>query len=153
MPDLVHCIYTSVQSRPLGPETIDTLVRHSRESNRANDITGVLLHVGATFFQVLEGPRDQVDKLYQKILVDPRHTHVTRIIYEPIVKRFFADSSMRLATLSPDELAAALEEPRSTESLLAGLDEGRAKRLLRAFSEGRWRRRIEVGSAERQSVA
>ena len=145
MPDLVHCIYTSVATRPLDPEKMDALVRRSRDSNRASRITGVLLRVGETFFQVLEGPREEIDALYGRILEDPRHTRVTRIIYESIARRFFEDTSMSLATLSPEELSAALEEQSGerTETLLAGLDEGRAKRLIRAFSQGRWQGRLE----------
>ena len=145
MSGLVHCIYTSVQTQVLRPAEIEALVKHSRQSNRAHEITGVLLHVGATFFQVLEGPRAAVDELYKKILVDPRHTGVTRIIYESIARRYFGDSSMSLSTLTPQELASVLEEKdvARMEGLLAGLDEGRAKRLLRAFSEGRWRARLE----------
>lgn len=43
--------------------------------------------------------------------------------------------------MSPDELAEVLDshDPREVEALLSGLDEGRAKKLLRAFSDGRWR--------------
>ena len=72
--------------------------------------------------------------------------HITRIISEPISRRYFADSSMSLATLSPAELAEVLDHPTSggVEHLLSGLDEGRAKRLLRAFSDGRWRNQIHL---------
>ncbi len=141
MSALVHCIYTSVQSYPLSGPELDRLILHSRACNRRDGITGILLHVKDTFFQILEGPEDAVEALYAKILLDPRHTKVTRIIYEPIPRRFFGDISMTLATLSPAELATMLEEdsPERRAELLHGLDEGRAKRLLRAFTDGRWR--------------
>ncbi len=134
---------------------MDALVRHSRESNRRSGITGVLLHVGESFFQVLEGPPEAIDALYAKILLDPRHTRITRIIYEPIARRFFGDTSMSLTTLTPAELSATLDgnDQYRTESLLSDLDEGRAKRLLRAFSQGRWRAHLDQNSTERQPVA
>lgn len=155
MSDLVHCVYTSVQTRVLEPAEIDALVDRSRESNALHGITGVLLHVGTTFFQVLEGPQTAVDCLNAKIYSDPRHRQITQIIYERIPRRYFGDSTMSLATLSPRELAAALEEndAERMEELLAGLDEGRAKRLLRAFSQGRWRARFGAQTLERQSIA
>lgn len=155
MSDLVHCIYASVQTHVLAPCEIDTLVEHSRRNNRLHNITGILLHVGSTFFQILEGPPATVDALYERILVDPRHKDVTKIIYEPIARRFFADFTMSLATLSSRELASALEEDSTDrmEQILAHLDEGRAKRLLRAFSQGRWRARLAPLPAERQSFA
>ena len=145
MPDLFHCIYTSVQVHPLSGAEIVHLVQTSREKNTKHGLTGILLHVGDTFFQVLEGPRDVLEELYGKILKDTRHMHITRIISEPISRRYFADSSMSLATLSPAELANLLEHPTSAsvEHLLSGVDEGRAKRLLRAFSDGRWRHQIQ----------
>jgi hypothetical protein len=154
MSDLVHCIYTSVEPAPLPPEEIEALLTHSRNSNSRRGITGILLHVDCTFFQVLEGPREEVDELYAKILVDGRHTRITRIIYEPIARRFFGEFAMNFATLSARDLSAAIEgEDRAgVDTQLASLDEGRAKRLLRAFSEGRWRARFGLHGTERQSA-
>ena len=96
-----------------------------------------------------------MDSLYTKILVDPRHTRITRIIYEPIARRFFSDSSMSFAPLSGKDLATAIEENNAAgvEDQLTLLDEGRAKRLLRAFSQGSWRARLEAGSRERQTTS
>ncbi len=141
MSALVHCIYTSVQTHPLSEAEIARLVEHSRVSNTQSNITGILLHVKDTFFQILEGPQESVEGLYAKILMDKRHTHITRIIFETIPRRYFADTAMVLATLTPAELATLIEEdsPAHREQLLAGIDEGRAKRLLRAFTDGRWR--------------
>ncbi len=155
MSQLVHCIYSSVQTRVLQPAEIDTLIEQSKESNRLHNITGILLHAGATFFQVLEGPPEAIKALYASILADPRHKDVTQIIYEPIARRYFGEITMTLATLSRRDLAAALEEDDAerVEQLLADLDEGRAKRLLRAFSQGRWRARLGAPPVERQPVA
>lgn len=155
MSQLVHCIYSSVQTRALQPAEIDALIEQSQLSNRLHNITGILLHAGATFFQVLEGPPEAIKALYAKILADPRHKDVTQIIYEPIARRYFGEITMTLATLSQRELAAALEEDDAgrVETLLAGLDEGRAKRLLRAFSQGRWRARLGALRGERQPFA
>ena len=148
MSALVHCIYTSVQTHPLSESQIAQLMDQSRMRNREHDITGILLHVKDTFFQVLEGPSEAIEALYGKILADPRHTRVTKIIFEPIARRYFGDSRMALATLSPAELSAMLQEanPERREQALMGLDEGRAKRLLRAFTDGRWRSHMSVPS-------
>ncbi len=117
------------------------------------NLTGILLHVASTFFQVLEGPPETIDALYDAIVRDSRHTRVTRIIYEPIARRYFADSSMTLAMLSPAQLHEILhdDDPRVREDLLTGLDEGRAKRLLRAFTDGRWRAQIGLTPPETAS--
>ena len=131
------------------------MLAHSRSSNSQSGITGILLHVDRTFFQVLEGPREAVDELYAKILIDARHTMITRIIYEAIARRFFGEYSMNFASLSARDLSAAIagQDQAGVEIGLASLDEGRAKRLLRAFSEGRWRGRLEMQGTERQALA
>ena len=148
---LFHCIYTSVQTHPLSAAEVSALVKQSRENNAKNNLTGVLLHVGQTFFQVLEGEQEVLERLYAKILNDPRHTRITRIIFEPIPRRYFADSDMSLAVLSPEALAELLEtpDPARIDTLLAEVDEGRAKRLIRAFSDGRWRNSLGIASHHR----
>lgn len=147
MSALVHCIYTSVQTHPMTSAEVARLVQESRKRNRQNGITGILLHVEDTFFQVLEGPPEIIDALYDKILLDPRHARITRIIYEPIARRYFENSSMTLATLTPAEFTAMVGEHsvERRERLLDGLDEGRAKRLIRAFTDGRWRTQLGPG--------
>ena len=152
MSALVHCIYTSVQRHPLNAAEIARLVQESRLNNKKRGITGILLHVEDTFFQVLEGESDIIESLYASILLDSRHKQITRIIFEPIAKRFFGDCLMTLATLTPSELTEILQDsgPERRERLLDGLDEGRAKRLLRAFTDGRWR--THVGSAPGAAV-
>lgn len=152
---LFHCIYTSVQAHPLVNSEISQLIHHSREKNIEHGLTGVLLHVNDTFFQVLEGSAEAIDSLYKKILQDPRHTNITRIIYETIPRRYFADSSMALTTLSREDLSRLLGSPSDADKdhLLAGLDEGRAKKLLRAFSDGRWRSSVAPGFSAEASLA
>ena len=144
MSALVHCIYTSVERYPLPSAELSHLMHHSRANNQRHGITGILLHVQGTFFQVLEGPQEAVEALYAKILLDPRHTKVTKIIFETIPKRFFGESDMSLELLTPIELSSLLQEEDGSrrETVLSELDEGRAKRLLRAFSEGRWRNQL-----------
>ena len=138
MSPLVHCIYTSCESHPMSAVEIDALIRRSRESNALHGITGVLIYVDGCFMQVLEGSPERIDELYAKILVDPRHTRITRIILEAIPRRFFGESTMSLSELSSAELADLIDEDRR-EDLLVSLDEGRAKKLLRVFAGGRWR--------------
>ena len=146
MSALVHCIYTSVQTRFLSDADLTRLVKESQQKNTNRNLTGILLHVAGTFFQVLEGSPETIDILYASILRDPRHTRITQIIYEPIARRYFADSSMTLAVLSPAQLQKILhdDDPQVREELLTGLDEGRAKRLLRAFTDGRWRAQLDL---------
>ena len=155
MPALVHCIYSSVEAVPFTEAELARLIDESRERNLQHNVTGILLHVNDSFFQILEGSREVVEDLYGKILNDPRHTRITQIIFETIPRRYFSDSSMTLATMSPAELATMIDEDNleHREEVLAGLDEGRAKRLLRAFTDGRWRNHVRTPQASAASVS
>ncbi len=137
---LVHCIYASTATHPFLPEELRDLTVAARKKNEHLNITGVLLYMGSRFFQVLEGESQDVEDLYECITLDPRHKEITRIIFETIPKRNFVDWSMGLADLSGDKLdqIAALTDPHSGSSSLANLPEGRSKKLILAFCEGRW---------------
>jgi len=145
---LVHLIYTSAHVQPLSQAEVDALIEQSRESNRRNGITGILFYVGGCFMQVVEGEPRAIGELYAKLLRDPRHTRVTLIIQEAIQHRFFGDWTMAMAAVGSAELATILDagDASQRDHLLGSLDEGRAKKLLRAFSEGRWRHALAAHS-------
>ncbi|MGE5117002.1 MAG: BLUF domain-containing protein, partial [Betaproteobacteria bacterium] len=53
-----------------------------------------------TFLQVLEGGRDAINRLYNRIVVDPRHRDVVLLSYAEITERRFAGWSMGQVNLS-----------------------------------------------------
>lgn len=138
---LTHCIYTSIATRPFSNAELSDLLQTARASNAAVGVTGMLLHVEGTFFQVLEGDDAVVRGLFGRIAADLRHGSVTRIIHEPLHLRRFADWTMGFASLAPAELGAleGANDFFSHGSCLSMLNEGRAKKLLAAFGKGRWR--------------
>ena len=141
---LVHCIYASAAAPDLTPTGVRELVEASRHNNERLGISGMLLYVEGSFFQVLEGDSATVSALYATIQRDPRHTHITQIICESIPRRTFAGWSMGYLALSRSELTDIVGIPTiSTQHDLASLAEGRAKKLLTAFSRGRWRQRVQ----------
>ena len=140
--DLVHCIHCSAStSGAFSPSDLHVLLESCRTSNATRDVTGMLLHQSQSFFQVLEGDRSVVEALFEKIALGPRHTRVTRVILEPISERAFANWTMGYPRVSEKELAEIpglndfFVRPRS----YLELGEGRAKTLLAAFKDGRWR--------------
>ncbi|MFX5574661.1 BLUF domain-containing protein, partial [Acinetobacter baumannii] len=57
-------------------------------------ITGVLCYSDTTFVQVLEGGRDQVNRLYGRLLRDDRHRDVILLAYESIDERQYSSWTM-----------------------------------------------------------
>lgn len=101
---LVRLLYASRAKAPLTPEVIDAILQASRKANPAAGITGLLCHSGDVFMQVLEGGREAVSALYNRIANDPRHTDVILLRYEEITERRFAGWSMgqvNLARVNP----------------------------------------------------
>ena len=138
---LSHCIYASTATRRFTERELESLLCHARVGNAAHGLSGILLHVDGSFFQVLEGEAAAVDALYQRIADDPRHERVTVIIREPIARRAFADWSMGFAEMDVSQLSHTLDSNDffAGGSCLHQLGPGRAKKLLTAFATGRWR--------------
>ena len=143
LPSLEHIIYASVATQHFGSSELAELLQKSRASNERLGLTGILLHCDSdgSFFQVLEGEPAALDQLYQKILLDKRHSHVTLIVREPIAKRSFADWSMGFSGVSQAMLRKlpGFNDFFRKGSSFAELDAGRAKKFLAAFLEGYWR--------------
>ena len=141
---LIQRIYASAANRVFETGELAELLRAARENNSRLGLTGILLHAEGSFFQVLEGPADVVDRLYAKIEGDPRHGQVTLIIREPIPKRYFDEWTMGFYKVSREELAgiAGVNDFFGKDRTVASIDAGRAKKLLAAFRDGAWRKKL-----------
>lgn len=138
---LIHCVYASTATAGFQEADIPRLLEGARLKNAARGITGMLLFIEGSFFQVLEGEPGAVDTIYATIAEDSRHTRVTQIIREPIARRSFDEWSMGFAAVGRAEAAqlVATNDFFGSASCLERIDPGRAKRLLVAFGSGRWR--------------
>lgn len=129
--------YISKFSRPLTRDEIDQLATDAAERNRSLGVTGMLLSSGGIFYQVLEGPIDAVDGLFQKIAVDPRHKDVLVLsVQEEVEDRQFPSWAMKKINL--DEEALSRLEP--IKALLDAIVVQREsmQRLMRVLSRSVW---------------
>lgn len=138
---LIHCIYASRAAAGFQESDIPALLERARTKNSGLGITGMLLFIEGSFFQVLEGDAAAVDGIYTTISADPRHAQITEIIREPLARRSFADWSMGFAALGRADAARAIgaNDFFGSASCLEGISAGRARKLLVAFGAGRWR--------------
>ena len=103
---LVRLMYASRARDGLDTEEVAAILRQSRSHNPRSGVTGVLCLCpsGPIFIQALEGGRDAVNALYNRIVRDPRHRDVTLLKYEDIAERRFAGWAMgqvNMARLNP----------------------------------------------------
>ena len=93
---------------------IRSILAASRIRNQANGITGALLFTSLGFAQVLEGRREAVESLFERIGADPRHSDVTVLSFTPAERRSFPDWSMgfcgKPASAGSDPLAYLLAD-------------------------------------------
>jgi hypothetical protein len=144
--DLILVAYASAACAPFLGEALGNLLIGARRNNARRQLTGMLLYHQDSFFQVLEGPRAAVTGVYDQISADPRHTKIIKLIEEDIEQRSFADWTMGLGRVERDELGAipGLNDFFRQGSCYWELEEGRARSLLGAFRDGRWRRTIDA---------
>lgn len=92
--DLYRLVYVSMAAPELTDENILTILNTSQSNNEERYLTGFLAHNGDGFMQLLEGPREEVELTFARILKDTRHTNVHQIIGEAITQRSFPNWSM-----------------------------------------------------------
>jgi hypothetical protein len=99
---LSHLLYVSRATRPLSHAQLEHLAVRARRSNQSMGITGLLLHGDGKFMHLLEGDRDAVQAMFERIRADERHTDVVQMICQPVHDRLFPQWHMGLLNLSGD---------------------------------------------------
>jgi hypothetical protein len=97
---LVRLLYVSRASDTASENLVEPILQQARRNNPELGITGVLCHGGDLFMQVLEGGREPVNIMYNRIVADRRHRAVTLLHYDEILERRFVGWTMGQVNLS-----------------------------------------------------
>lgn len=79
----------------MGVLALMRLTDQAAQLNQKLGLSGVLFYENQHFGQILEGPRAEVTKIWEKIQQDPRHHKVRLLKIEEIKERSFPAWSMR----------------------------------------------------------
>lgn len=71
------------------------ILSEARDFNFLNEITGVLYFANGYFFQYLEGGKESLELLIEKLKKDPRHTDLNFFAMKSLEKRNLDDWSMK----------------------------------------------------------
>ncbi len=82
-------LYTSKEKCELGFKEIESMLLTARVFNHANGITGCLIHHKGSFIQLIEGEKDVVQNLYDKIKKDKRHYQIRELFSGLSIERLF----------------------------------------------------------------
>jgi adenylate cyclase len=96
--------YVSRFARPLTSRDMDAIQNSAVGYNQLHGVTGILVCLGDTFFQILEGKAEIIDRLYNdRILYDKRHKSVLCLKAESGVSaRMFPKWDMRVFNLNEE---------------------------------------------------
>jgi hypothetical protein len=101
---MLSLIYVSTSVKLLNDEELLDILKVSRENNSSRDVTGLLLYKGGNFMQVLEGPDEVVEAVFETIKADSRHKDVIVLSREQISNRQFPAWEMAFQNLDNPEV-------------------------------------------------
>jgi hypothetical protein len=105
MSNLLRMVYVSTSTNPINTleghvhRDIGRILMQSRKNNPKKQVGGVLYFSNNYFFQCLEGEQEEVNKVYQKISADPRHSNIQSLSVKRIEQRQFSNWSMKYVAL------------------------------------------------------
>jgi hypothetical protein len=125
-PALRRVVYVShtvtAPDEPIGP-VLAAILAAARRNNARIGVTGALLYTARRFAQVLEGPADAVEAIFETIQCDLRHDHVTVLEVSNPTERAFSDWSMAFVDVpvAAEDLHGEAAAPRLLATLRAAI--------------------------------
>jgi hypothetical protein len=137
---LYRLIYSSARKESCDKECVQDILSSSRKNNPPLDITGMLLHTDRRFLQILEGPYENINSLYDKIKEDSRHGGSQLRVCQPIKERIFGEWTMAYRSIDFDDVVFQTELSSEKAQLYRSMMEGEldsytddSMKVLRSF--------------------
>jgi len=89
-----HLSYVSTGCDGLRFEQIRDILQKSSENNQKVGVTGILLYCNKHFLQILEGDKEAVEEIFQRISIDHRHDNIIKLQSTYTSKRQFEKWNM-----------------------------------------------------------
>ena len=86
--------YMSAARPGMSDAEVHDILRASTVNNQRDGLSGMLLLVDGSFFQVLEGDKNKVDLAYSRISKDRRHSALLRVLERERAERDFPNWTM-----------------------------------------------------------
>lgn len=133
---LTTIIYRSHICDDVSVKSLEEMVAGANQINSRANVTGILLFNGTHFFQLLEGPEENVVEIYRHICRDHRHYNVVELLYDYAPARRFGKAGMELFDLrqsDKDEVLQVVLDKGTSKYQLTYND--RALQFFRTFVE------------------
>lgn len=140
---MIQLIYRSAATSPLSEAQLGDLLKQARDTNARLGLTGLLLYDDGSFLQVLEGEPQPLLTLYERILKDPRHDRIMKLLHCELEHRRFGE--WRMGFVSVTRLGLSI--PGYSDFLRHGgtttSTGDQALRVLSQFRDGRFRSKVD----------
>ena len=133
---LTTLIYRSHLCDNVPVKALQEMVAAANIKNSESDVTGILLFNGTHFFQLLEGPEENVRRVYANICKDSRHYNLVELLCDYAPARRFGKAGMELfdlRTYEREEVLQRVLDKGTTKYQLTYND--RALQFFRTFVE------------------
>ena len=87
-------LYYSTANPELTEDALTEILMESQKRNAKREITGLLLHSDGNIIQIIEGKKEDVEALFEKIEHDKRHRGVFVLSRKHVEKRDFPEYKM-----------------------------------------------------------
>lgn len=88
-------ISESTSDKSILLEDLRNILAEARDFNYRHQVSGALYFAEGYFFQCLEGDKEVLQSLLDKLKKDPRHTNIKLFEFKQIDEAIFADWSMK----------------------------------------------------------
>jgi hypothetical protein len=99
-----YVVYVSAATRPMSEGELVSLLEVSRDRNKADGLTGMLLYKDGSFMQALEGEEAPLERTCDRIVRDPRHGGLVFLRKGEVAERSFAGWAMGFRSVAAGEL-------------------------------------------------
>ena len=130
---MYEIIYMSSATKLLSEEEVNYLLVQARHFNYVNYITGVLLYIEGDFLQVIEGHKETINALFEKIKKDKRHKGIIVVYEGEKEKRQFSDWSMGFHSSTYEKLRKVVGFEDISKSQLLNVEDKIAHSFLDTF--------------------
>ena len=99
---MYQMVYTSKASEDIlidSERHISNILDKANKNNLDMSVTGLLIYNSGYFLQLLEGSKESVNKIYQKIAKDQRHSTIKVILKQEANSRIFESWAMASCNL------------------------------------------------------
>ncbi len=108
---LRQVVYISSATQHFSAEALEELLARARANNERSGITGILLYHDLSFLQIIEGTRDDVDRLLARIKRDPSHSSMRIVQDERVSERDFKSWAMACRLANAEEARIIANPP------------------------------------------